>query len=61
MRKQKPIIRSDNGPRLIGNLFEEVCTELNIEHERIPKTGKMPVLLKTPNLNAHIESFNAIL
>ncbi|WP_081578670.1 integrase core domain-containing protein [Thermacetogenium phaeum] len=27
--------------------------ELGIEHERIP--------FKTPNLNAHIESFNAIL
>jgi len=33
--------------------LEEECLELNIEHERIP--------FKTPNLNAHIELFNAIL
>ncbi len=53
IEKQKPVIRSDNGPQFICNLFEEVCTKLNVEHERIP--------FKTPNLNAHIESFNAIL
>lgn len=51
--EQKPIFRSDNGPQFISNLFEETCLELGIEHERIP--------FKTPNLNAHIESFNAIL
>ena len=53
IERQKPVIRSDNGPQFISNLFEEVCTKLNVEHERIP--------FKTPNLNAHIESFNAIL
>jgi len=45
---QKPVIRSDNGPQFISNLFEGTCLELDIEHERIP--------FKTPNLNAHIES-----
>lgn len=52
-REQKPVIRSDNGPQFISNLFEGTCLELNMEHERIP--------FKTPNLNAHIESFHAIL
>lgn len=51
--KQKPVIRSDNGPQFISNLFEGTCLELNMEHERIP--------FKTPNLNAHIEAFHAIL
>lgn len=50
---QKPVLRSDNGPQFISNLFEGACLELNIEHERIP--------FKTPNKNAHIEAFNAIL
>lgn len=49
----KPIIRSDNGPQFISILFEEACNNLKIEHERIP--------FKTPNKNAHIESFNNIL
>ncbi|MDQ0285646.1 putative transposase [Desulfofundulus luciae] len=49
----KPVIRSDNGPQFISNLFEETCLELNLEHERIP--------FKTPNLNAHIEAFHSIL
>lgn len=49
----KPVIRSDNGPQFISNLFGDTCIELGIEHERIP--------FKTPNKNAHIESFHAIL
>lgn len=53
MVSQKPVIRSDNGPQFISNLFEGTCLELGIEHERIP--------FKTPNLNAHIEAFHAIL
>jgi len=40
-------------PQFISNLFEGTCLELDIEHERIP--------FKTPNLNAHIESFHSIL
>jgi putative transposase len=49
----RPIIRSDNGPQFISNVFEEACQELKIEHERIPP--------KTPNMNAHIESFHRLL
>ena len=48
-----PVIRSDNGPQFISHIFEETCAELHIEHERIP--------VKTPNKNAHIESFHRIL
>ena len=50
---EKPVIRSDNGPQFISHKFEETCSELHIEHERIP--------VKTPNKNAHIESFHRIL
>jgi putative transposase len=49
----RPTIRSDNGPQFISNHFETACNQLGIEHERIPP--------KTPNKNAHIESFHAIL
>ena len=44
------MIRSDNEPQFISNAFEQACEELKIEHERIPP--------KTPNRNAHIESFH---
>jgi putative transposase len=47
------VIRSDNGPQFISNLFEEACNELKLEHERIP--------IKCPNKNAHIESYHRIL
>lgn len=50
---EKPIVRTDNGPQFISKLFEEICHELEIEHERIP--------CRTPNKNAHIESFHRIL
>lgn len=49
----KPVVRTDNGPQYISNLFEKTCLDLDMEHERIP--------YKTPNKNAHIESFNCIL
>jgi putative transposase len=49
----RPVIRSDNGPQFISHAFEDACEALNVEHERIPP--------KTPNLNAHIESFHSIL
>lgn len=49
----RPIIRTDNGPQYVSNIFETTCTNLGVEHERIPP--------KTPNLNAHIESFHSIL
>lgn len=48
-----PIVRSDNGPQFVSLLFETTCGQLGVEHERIPP--------KTPNLNAHIESFHRLL
>lgn len=50
---EKPIIRTDNGPQFISNVFEESCGEIGVYHERIPS--------KTPNKNAHIESFHRIM
>ncbi len=50
---QKPAIRTDNGPQFISDAFGQACLELPIEHERIP--------CRTPNKNAHIESFHSIL
>jgi len=50
---QKPVIRSDNGPQFISEAFEKACKEVKVEHERIP--------YKTPNMNAHIESFHRLL
>lgn len=49
----KPVIRSDNGPQFISHKFAEACAAFGMIHERIPP--------KTPNKNAHIESFHAIL
>nr|WP_282434554.1 IS3 family transposase [Desulfotomaculum copahuensis] len=48
-----PVIRTDNGPQFISHVFEDACDTLRTEHERIPP--------KTPNKNAHIESFHAVL
>jgi putative transposase len=48
-----PKIRTDNGPQFISKLFNNTVEELSIIHERIP--------IKTPNMNAHIESFHSIL
>lgn len=50
---QKPIIRTDNGPQFKSELFYNMCEEIGIEHERTPN--------RTPNKNAHIESFHRIL
>ena len=47
------VIRSDNGPQFISHKFEDACKELKLEHERIP--------FKTPNKNAHVESFHRLL
>jgi putative transposase len=49
----KPVIRSDNGPQFISKTFALACENLGAEHERIPP--------RTPNMNAHIESFHRIL
>ncbi len=48
-----PVIRTDNGPQFISKEFERTCKKWEIEHERIP--------VKSPNLNAYIESFHSIL
>ncbi|MFC8638725.1 IS3 family transposase [Heyndrickxia sporothermodurans] len=50
--REKPVIRTDNGPQFISHTFEEFCKKYTLEHERIPP--------KTPNMNAHIESFHRI-
>jgi putative transposase len=50
---QRPVIRTDNGPQFISRAFAEACERFETEHERIPP--------KTPNKNAHIESFHAVL
>lgn len=50
---QRPIIRTDNGPQFISQAFEGVCDLCQVDHERIPP--------KTPNKNAHIESFHSLL
>jgi transposase InsO family protein len=53
-RKQVvPILRSDNGPQFVSHLFEEECERWQATHERIPP--------RTPNLNAHIESYHRLL
>jgi putative transposase len=52
-KADKPVIRSDNGPQFTSHLFEEACDFYGVIHERIPP--------KTPNKNAHIESFHSIL
>ena len=52
-RENNLVIRSDNGPQFISTKFQDVCKDLNLEHERIP--------FKTPNKNAHIEAFHKLL
>ncbi|HWR08620.1 IS3 family transposase [Sporomusa sp.] len=51
--ENKPVIRTDNGPQFISYPFAATCLEVKVEHERIP--------VRTPNKNAHIESYHAIL
>lgn len=47
------VVRSDNGPQFTGKAWMATCEELGIEYEYIP--------VRTPNKNAHIESFHALL
>lgn len=47
------ILRSDNGPQFTSVKFEHFCNINNIYHELIPTNS--------PNYNAHIESFHALL
>ncbi|AGB41477.1 transposase [Halobacteroides halobius DSM 5150] len=48
-----PVIRTDNGPQFTSKLFGSTCQSLGMKHQKIP--------VKTPNMNAHIESFHSIL
>jgi putative transposase len=52
-REHRPVLRTDNGPQFICHAFEQFCEAYGLEHERIPP--------KTPNKNAHIESFHSAL
>lgn len=47
------VLRSDNGTQYKSRVLERGCAALGLEHEYIPA--------KTPDANAHIESFHAIL
>lgn len=44
------IVRTDNGPQFISHKFVGLCFDEKVVHERIP--------VKSPNFNAHIESFH---
>lgn len=47
------LVRTDNGPQFTAKIFEETCWKWKLTHERIP--------VKSPNMNAYIESFHSIL
>ncbi len=47
------IIRTDNGPQFVSNLFGAFCEGHHLLHERIPP--------RSPNYNAYIESFFSIM
>jgi putative transposase len=47
----RPVVRTDNGPQFVSNLFGDMCESGEITHERIPP--------RTPDLNAFIESFHS--
>lgn len=49
----RPVIRSDNGPQFTSNAWLETCEAHGLEYEHIP--------VRTPNKNAHIEAFHALL
>jgi putative transposase len=46
------VIRSDNGPQMTSNQFNDYVTSIGLDHEFIP--------VRTPNKNAFIESFFSI-
>lgn len=52
MNEDDLIIRSDNGPQMRARVFRKELDQLPAEHEFIP--------IRTPNKNAHIESFFSI-
>ena len=51
--KTMPVIRTDNGTQFTSKAFAKECERLGLSHERIP--------VKTPSMNAYIESFHSIL
>jgi len=53
LKRLEMVLRSDNGPQFSSHLMREGCEKLGISQEFIP--------YKTPNANAHIESFHSIL
>lgn len=53
LHKVDLILRSDNGPQFKSKLMRSECDSLGVKQEFIP--------FKTPNMNAHIESFHSIL
>jgi transposase InsO family protein len=52
-RGKKLVIRTDNGPQFVSQIFGEACESWKLKHERIP--------VRTLNKNAHIEAFHRIL
>lgn len=46
-----PVVRTDNGPQFMSNLFGDMCESWGVIHERIPP--------RTPDLNGFIESFHS--
>jgi len=53
LKKPGLVLRSDNGPQFSSRLVREGCSKLGITQEFIP--------FRTPDANAHIESFHSIL
>lgn len=51
--EERPVIRTDNGPQFVSQLFGDMCESLGVYHERIPP--------RSPNMNAYIESFHSLL
>ncbi len=48
-----PKLRMDNGLQFVARQFQQLYDQLGVIHERVPG--------RTPNMNAHIESFHSIL
>lgn len=51
--KEGLTLRTDNGSQFVAHTFEKFCIKEKITHERIP--------VKSPNYNAHIESYHRYL
>lgn len=52
-KSENLIVRTDNGAQFVAYDFEKLCISEKITHERIPA--------KSPNYNAHIESYHRYL